>query len=125
MGIEDILNALKVIGELILAFIAGIGGFLVSKQISHSTIKKQDSEATSEITSAAIELVKPLREELKQIRAELRKTNARLKVMEDGVCILIQQLERLDIVPDWIPPVTEDENKNEEKGNTRPNSQVR
>ena len=122
MGIEDILNASKVIVELILAFIAGVGGFLVSKRISHSTIKKQDSEATSEITSAAIELVAPLREELKQIRADLRKTNARLKIMEDGVCVLIQQLERLDIVPDWTPPAIEEENKNEEKGNTRSSS---
>ena len=122
MGIEDILNVSKVFIELILAFIAGVGGFLVSKQISHSTIKKQDSEATSEITSAAIELVQPLRAELRQLRMELRKTNARLKIMEDGVCVLIHQLERLDIVPDWTPPVIEEENKNEEKGNTRSSS---
>jgi len=118
----ELVNGLKIIGELILAFLVGVGGYKVQQRLTSSTIKKQDSEATNEITQAAIELVKPLREELKQLREELKCQKCeidRLKQFEVGVRILITQLKRLNIVPDWLPPEVEgeDKNKNEQVRN--------
>ena len=118
--LHEILNSLKTIAELALAFLVGVGGYLVQRKLTLSTMKKQDSEASSEISSAAIELVKPLREELEQLRRELKyqlknqqvEIN-RLHQFEVGVRILIAQLERLNVIPDWYPP-EEEENKDEQ-----------
>jgi TolA-binding protein len=145
---ELIVRIIKIIGELILAFIAGVGGFLVSKKISTSTIKKQeseankqDSDAAKELTNTALMLMKPLREEVQRLSERLDVTNRdlqltqrelhttqerldrnvkRLKLFEGGVRILICQLENLHIIPEWIPP-EEDENINEQSGNPTSN----
>ena len=122
--LHEILNSLKTIAELVLAFLVGMGGYLVQRKLTSSTVKKQDSEASSEISSAAIELVKPLREELEQLRRELKyqlknqqvEIN-RLHQFEVGVRILIAQLERLNVIPDWYPP-EEEENKDEQIRNS-------
>ena len=122
--LHEILNSLKTIAELALAFLVGVGGYLVQRKLTSSTVKKQDSEASSEISSAAIELVKPLREELEQLRRELKyqlknqqvEIN-RLHQFEVGVRILIAQLERLNVIPDWYPP-EEEENKDEQIRNS-------
>lgn len=93
--------------EWMIAAIVGVGGYLVSKQVSRSTIKKQDSEGADVIAGAAIELVKPLRDEIKELRDEIRvhqKEITRLQEFERGVYILIDQMERHGIKPDWTPP---------------------
>ena len=97
MDATQSINLINIVVTMIIAFITGVGGFMVSKKVSTSTIKKQDSEATSEITAAAINLVKPLREEVEQLRAELKcqqREIDRLKQFERGVYILIGQLKR-------------------------------
>lgn len=122
-SIHEIIEALKVLGELILAFLVGMGGYKVQQKLTSSTVKKQNSEASGEITSAAIELVKPLREELEQLRKELKYQQIeinRLKQFEIGVRILITQLKRLNIIPDWLPPA-EEENKDEQIRNSTSN----
>lgn len=105
--------------ELVIAAIVGVGGYLVSQRVSKSTIKKQNNEGADIITGAAIELVKPLRDEITELRAELRtqqKEIKRLKNFEDGVYILIDQMKRLNIKPDWTPP----EDKNEQTRYSEP-----
>ena len=130
---------LKILGDLVIAFIAGVGGFFVSRQLSKSTIKKTDSEAkkqeadaAKELTDTVLLLMKPLRDEIERLskrldetdvelpetKAELCTTQEKLQIYVRGVRVLIAQLKKLEIDPEWIPPEN-NENKDEKKRNPK------
>ena len=83
---------LKILGDLVIAFIAGVGGFFVSRQLSKSTIKKTDSEAKKQETDAAKELTDTVLLLMKPLRGGMPTSpiEARAKApMVIGICFPI------------------------------------
>lgn len=108
------------ITALILAlggFIGGVGSFIVA----YSTRKKYSAEAEHLLTEAAVTLIKPLRDEIESLHRQLNLTEARLRMFEQGVNLLIEQLKSLGIQPVWMPP---DEDK-DERTNIKPSARIR
>lgn len=120
---EEVLSTLphwlQFLGPILVALItSGLGLLTLRRQLTRdqSTAKKDEAEAAQAIQEAAVNLLAPYQEQVDRLTTKVcdlesvvitltleRNTlRTRVEILEEGVDILIKQLEEAGITPKWV-----------------------
>lgn len=119
----------------LLGCVGGMLNYILARKKLPAENQKMMSDAVASVTKSATNLVASLEQRLHNVEDALKETEEklaiaikeidRLRIFERGVYLLIDQLTRLNIVPDWTPPIQEEENNNDKRSNPASNSSIR
>lgn len=84
---------------VVVALIVAIGSVITAV----SARRKGSAEASQIITESAMKLLDPLNARIDQMQEELDELKKDLTKYKRGVAILIAQLKRMKVNPDWTP----------------------
>jgi LPXTG-motif cell wall-anchored protein len=96
---DAFINWLPFIGSIVVAFL----GYFFGK-------RKNNADIVTEVSEAARKLIQPLNcriDELEKELKPLRPLPAKVKSLQNGIDILIKQLKRNRIEPEWTPAMAD------------------
>lgn len=89
-----------------ITFITAISGLIVAwntRKKQEAEARREEAEAATKVTDAALSLIIPLQTRLAKVEQELENEIERRRELERGVNILVNQLRKQGIEPEWTP----------------------